>query len=96
MAALLAPASKAVRIASSFSSLMAWGRPPPFPAPFGGGQPSLDAFLRQSTFVLGECPKHTEQERTLWRSGIHPLGQGAKGHAPRVQGHDNVQGRDNL
>jgi hypothetical protein len=41
IAALLAPASRAVRIAVSFSSLMAWGRPPRFPRRCAAATPAL-------------------------------------------------------
>jgi hypothetical protein len=83
-AVLLAPPSKAVRIVASFSSLMAWSRPPRFLRRLAAANPTLDAFLRQGAFVLGQRPKHTEPEDPLRCGGIHLLGQRAKRHAARA------------
>src|SRR5216684_3442840 len=41
IAAVLAPPCRAVRVAASFSSLMAWGRPPRFPRRFAAAKPAL-------------------------------------------------------
>src|SRR5712691_1560163 len=48
------------------------------------------SFMRMP-FIRGQRPEHTEQERSLRRGGIHLLGQGAKGHALRLESRDNLE-----
>ncbi len=67
------------------------GPSPAFPSALCGLQPSPNAFLHQRAFVLGQRPKHTQEERPLRGGGIHLLGQGAKRHALRLEGGNNVQ-----
>ena len=48
------------------------------------------ALTMPGALILGQRPKHTEQEGALGRGRISLRGQRAQGHAPRVQGHDNL------
>jgi len=56
------------------------GASPAFPAAPRGLQAGPNAFLRQGAFVLGQRPKHTEEEGPLWGGGIHLFREGAEGH----------------
>ena len=90
IAALLAPARRAARMASSCSALMARGRPP-FSPPLGGRQPGHDPFLGQGPFILRQRAEETEQEGPVRRGRIHLFGQGTKRHALNLEGEDNLQ-----
>jgi hypothetical protein len=68
---------------------------PPLPVAFGGSQPGFAARLRRGTCILGERPKHPEQERPLRRGRTHllnwphrfcPVLRGASRHRGMVSG----------
>src|SRR3954470_14637604 len=105
-AALVAPPSRAVITAPSFSASMTAGRPPRRPrrrgapspprAPRGGGRrkPGLDALLDQRPLELRERAEDVKQELALRRGGVHLLGQRTKGDAAGLEiGHRGEQVR---
>lgn len=61
--------------ASSFSPVIAGGRPPCRPCPFGGSKPGNCPFSGQDTFILCERAEHVEQQFTRLRCGVHAFGQ---------------------
>ena len=63
IAALLAPACKAVRMAASFSSRIAWGRPPRLPRRLAVARPAL----------MRSCVK----ARSYWAKALNPLNSNA-------------------
>jgi hypothetical protein len=89
-AALLAPPSKAVRIAASFSSLMAWGRPPRFLRRLAAANPTLMRSCVKAHSYWTSAP-NTLNRKTPCGVVVSICSVRERNATPRVQGRDNLQ-----